>query len=70
MRKGSNFLLTLFAQRYIFGQRYNMCTRYIGTKCYSQKVALSSLKKINWRKHTPLYEKDTKLNQKSSMETI
>ena len=39
-----------------------MCVRYIETKCYSQKVALSASKKIIQRNYTRLYKKDTKYN--------
>ena len=58
----------------------NVCVRYKGTKCKSQKVTLSAPKnvaqnecalrywvsvrlKMNWRKHTPLYQKDTNLTK-------
>ena len=37
-----------------------MCVRYIGTKCQSQKVALSAPKKINCRKYTPRHKTKTK----------
>ena len=63
----------------------NVFVRYKWTKCYRPKVTLGALKfcskwvcaliltkleiKNETKKHTPLYEKDTKQNQNSPMET-
>ena len=52
-RQKAIILLALFAQRYIFGQRYWESLRL----------------KMKQMKHTPLNEKDTKYYQNSPMET-